>query len=130
MTDPVADLLTRLRNAAQAKLAECIVPHSGLKRGICDILAREGYVAGVSEGKDENGHKVIVVTMKYVDGVPAITGIRRMSNPGRRLYHGTREIPRVLNGLGIAILSTSKGVMKDADARRSRVGGELICTVW
>ena len=130
MTDPIADLLTRLRNASKAKLDECLVPHSQLKEGIISILKAEGYVADYAAGTDAKGHKNLVVKMKYVDGSPAITGLTRVSTPGRRLYFGYSDIPRVLNGLGVGIISTSKGVMKDADCRRSKVGGELLCNVW
>ncbi len=130
MTDPISDFLTRLRNAAKAKLDECVMPHSNLKEGLAVILKAEGYVAAHSNAADAQGHKTLVVKMKYVDGASAITGIKRVSTPGRRLYFSYTEIPRVLNGLGIAILSTSKGLMKDADCRRSKAGGELLCNVW
>jgi len=130
MTDPISDLLTRLRNASKARLAECVIPHSVLKENIAKILAVEGYVAGATTGTDALGHKTLIVTMKYVDGAPAITGIVRVSSPGRRLYFGYTEIPRVLNGLGISILSTSRGLLKDQDCRRNKAGGELLCNVW
>jgi small subunit ribosomal protein S8 len=130
MTDPISDFLTRLRNASKARLDTCASPHSNLKEGIAAILKAEGYVSGYSVGTDANGHKELVVTMKYVDGAPAITGLDRVSTPGRRLYFGYTDIPRVLNGLGISIISTSKGLMKDADCRRNKAGGELICNVW
>lgn len=130
MTDPIADLLTRLRNASKARLDECAIPHSTLKESIAAILTTEGYVGGHANGTDARGHKTLVVKMKYVDGAPAITGITRVSTPGRRLYFGYTEIPRVLNGLGIGILSTSKGLMKDSDCRRNKAGGEMICNVW
>ena len=130
MTDPISDFLTRLRNASKARLDLCASPHSSLKVGIAAILKAEGYVADYSDGTDERGHKTLVVKMKYVDGAPAITGLDRTSSPGRRLYASYSEIPRVLNGLGIAIVSTSKGVMKDSDCRRNKAGGELICNVW
>ena len=131
MTDPVSDFLTRLRNASKAGLAECAAPHSKLKESIAAILKNEGYILGYTDGTDAQGHKTLVVQMKYVDGTtPAITAISRVSTPGRRLYHGYQGIPKVLNGLGIAILSTSKGVLKDADCRREKLGGELICNVW
>lgn len=130
MTDPISDFLTRLRNAAKAKLDECIIPHSNLKESLAVILKQEGYVSNHTVGADTQGHKTLVVKMKYVDGAPAITGIKRVSTPGRRLYHSYTDIPRVLNGLGIAIVSTSKGLMKDADCRRNKAGGELICNVW
>ncbi len=130
MTDPISDLLTRLRNASKAKLDECVIPHSNLKESIAGILTAEGYVSGHTNGVDAAGHKTLIVKMKYVDGAAAITGITRVSSPGRRLYYSYTEIPRVLNGLGIGILSTSKGLMKDADCRRNKAGGELICNVW
>src|SRR5882757_102068 len=130
MTDPISDFLTRLRNASKAKLDECIMPHSNLKESVAAILKTEGYVSDHTNGVDAQGHKTLVVKMKYVDGAPAITGLTRVSTPGRRLYFSYTEIPRVLNGLGIGILSTSKGLMKDADCRRNRAGGELICNVW
>jgi small subunit ribosomal protein S8 len=130
MTDPISDFLTRLRNASKAQLAECVIPHSNLKEGLAAILKTEGYISDVSTGTDKLGHKTVVVKMKYVDGAPAITGLTRVSTPGRRIYHRYSEIPRVLNGLGISILSTSKGLMKDTDCRRNKAGGELVCNVW
>lgn len=130
MTDPVSDFLTRLRNASKAGLAECVSPHSKLKESLAGILKAEGYVTDLSDGTDEQGHKTLVVKMKYVDNAPAITNLTRVSTPGRRLYFRYTEIPRVLNGLGISILSTSKGLLKDQDCRRQKLGGELICNVW
>jgi small subunit ribosomal protein S8 len=130
MTDPISDFLTRLRNASKARLDECVMPHSTLKEGVANILKNEGYVSDVSSGVDADGHKTLIVKMKYVEGSPAITGLTRISSPGRRLYARYSEIPRVLNGLGISIVSTSKGLMKDADCRRNKAGGELLCNVW
>jgi small subunit ribosomal protein S8 len=130
MTDPISDFLTHLRNASKAGLAQCVSPHSKLKESLANILKSEGYVRDVATGTDENGHKTVVVTMKYVDNAPVLTGLKRSSTPGRRLYTGYADIPRVLNGLGIAIVSTSKGLLKDQDARRQKLGGELVCTVW
>lgn len=130
MTDPISDLLTRLRNACKARLDDCVIPHSTLKESIAAILKTEGYIADHSNGVDAQGHKTLIVKMKYVDGAPAITGITRASSPGRRLYFRYTQIPRVLNGLGIGIVSTSRGLMKDADCRRNKAGGELICNVW
>jgi small subunit ribosomal protein S8 len=130
MTDPISDFLTHLRNASKAGLAQCVSPHSKLKESLANILKAEGYVRDVATATDERGHKTVVVTMKYVDSAPVITGLKRSSTPGRRIYSGYSEIPRVLNGLGIAIVSTSKGLMKDQDARRNKLGGELVCTVW
>ena len=130
MTDPIADLLTRLRNGSRAKLEECVMPHSKLKASLAGILKSEGYINDGVEGTDERGHKTLVVKMKYVGGTPALTGLKRVSTPGRRLYFGYDDIPRVLNGLGISILSTSKGLMKDQDCRRQKAGGELLCNIW
>jgi small subunit ribosomal protein S8 len=130
MTDPIADFLTRLRNSSRAGNAECVSPHSKLKAGLAAILLREGYVAGVGDGRDANGHKTLVVQLKYVDGVAALSGLKRVSTPGRRFYAKSDELPRVLNGLGMSIISTSRGLMKDRDARRNRLGGEIVCNVW
>jgi len=130
MTDPVSDFLTRLRNASKAGLAECSSPHSKLKESLAGILKAEGYVVDHSDSVDEQGHKTLVVKLKYIDNSPAITNLSRVSTPGRRLYYRYSEIPRVLNGLGISILSTSKGLLKDQDCRRQKLGGELICNVW
>lgn len=130
MTDPISDFLTRLRNASKARLDVCVTPHSKMKEAIAAILKAEGFVLDHSEGKDELGHKTLVVTMKYLQGTPAITGLTRVSTPGRRLYYRSSELPRVLNGMGISIISTSKGLMKDQDCRRNKAGGELICNVW
>jgi small subunit ribosomal protein S8 len=121
MTDPISDFLTRLRNASKARLENCVIPHSKLKENILGILKAEGYVADFSKATDAQGHPT---------GAPAITGLTRVSTPGRRLYYAYTEVPRVLNGLGIAIVSTSKGVLKDADCRRQKAGGELLCNVW
>jgi small subunit ribosomal protein S8 len=130
MTDPIADFLTRLRNASRAKLSECAMPHSKMKASLAGILKHEGFISESSEGLDANGHKTLVVKMKYVNGTPALTGLKRVSTPGRRLYYRYTEIPRVLNGLGISILSTSQGLMKDQDCRRNKAGGELLCNIW
>lgn len=130
MTDPVSDFLTRLRNSARAGQAQCSAPHSKLKESLALILKNEGYVSDVSNGTDANGHKTVVVKLKYVDNVSAFTNLSRISTPGRRLYVGYSDIPRVLNGLGISILSTSKGLKKDQDCRREKLGGELVCKVW
>ncbi len=130
MTDPISDFLTHLRNASKAGLAQCVSPHSKLKESLANILKSEGFVRDVTTGTDERGHKTVIVTMKYVDSAPVLTGLKRSSTPGRRLYTGYSDIPRVLNGLGIAIISTSKGLLKDQDARRQKLGGELVCTVW
>jgi len=130
MTDPIADMLTRLRNANTSKKDVVTLPASNLKRHIADILAAEGYVGEVSaagEGKD----RTITIRMKYGrDRQRTITGIRRVSKPGKRVYAGRDEIPRVLNGLGIAILSTPQGILTDRQARKAGVGGEILAYVW
>jgi len=130
MTDPISDFLTTLRNASKAAREDCVAPYSKIKEALAVILQAEGYVADHSTGADALGHKTIIVKLKYVDGAPAITGLRRMSTPGRRRYCRASEIPLVLNGLGVAILSTSRGLMKDQECRRNKLGGELICNVW
>ncbi len=130
MTDPIADMLTRLRNATLARKDEVVLPASSLKERIADILAREGYVDGTElqgEGKD----RTIVIRLKYsARREPSITGLRRVSRPGRRIYAPKDELPRVLGGLGIAILSTSRGVVTDRQAKKLGVGGEVLAYVW
>ena len=130
MNDPISDFLTRLRNASRARLDDCVAPHSKLKESIALILKGDGFITDFSVGADDRGHKTLIVKMKYVDGAPVITDLQRVSKPGRRLYFKYTEIPRVLNGLGISILSTSQGLMKDQDARRNKAGGEVICKIW
>ena len=130
MTDPISDFLTRLRNASKARLDECVAPHSRLKESLAAILKSEGYISDFANGTDERGHKTLLLKLKYVDGTPVLSGLKRVSKPGRRLYYSYTEIPRVLNGLGISILSTSKGLMKDQDCRRNKAGGELVCNIW
>lgn len=130
MADSVSDFLTRVRNSARAGQAECVIPHSKLKESFALILKNEGYVSDVTTGLDADGHKTVIIKLKYVDNVPAFSNISRVSTPGRRLYVGYTEIPRVLNGLGIAILSTSKGLKTNHEARREKLGGELLANVW
>lgn len=127
MTDPVSDMLTRIRNAARARHERTLVPASKLKRAIAEILKNEGYIADVRQEDERN----LVIVLKYGrDRSSAIDGIRRVSRPGRRVYVSYDRIPRVLSGLGISILSTSRGVMSDREARRQKIGGELLCEVW
>jgi small subunit ribosomal protein S8 len=130
MTDPVADMLTRIRNANMAYKDDVVMPASRLKERIAEILATEGYVTGSSvdgEGKD----RAITIQLKYgPNRERTISGIRRISKPGRRVYKASTEVPRVLGGLGIAILSTSHGVLTDRQARKMGVGGEVIAYVW
>jgi small subunit ribosomal protein S8 len=129
-TDPISDFLTRIRNASRARLAQCTAPHSKQKLAIARILQEEGYIVDVTEASDERGHKTIVVRLKYLNGQPTITGLSRVSKPGRRVYSAATDIPRVLNGLGRNILSTSHGLMSGTMARRKNLGGEIVCNVW
>jgi small subunit ribosomal protein S8 len=128
--DSLGDFLTILRNAMTAQKDSCATQWSRVRSEIARILKEEGYIANFQEATNDAGHRQLLVKLKYVDGAPAITGIQRHSRPGRRLYYGHQEIPRVLGGLGVAILTTSKGLLKDAEARRQKVGGELVCKVW
>jgi small subunit ribosomal protein S8 len=130
MTDPIADLLTRIRNAQQARHATLHVPHSRVKAAIAAILKNEGYVGDVQTA-EMGGRTVLRIQLKYGQrGERAITGLERVSRPGRRVYCGKDEIPRVLGGLGVTILSTPKGVMTGTACRKLGVGGEVLCNVW
>lgn len=130
ITDPIADLLTRIRNASSAKHDSVEIPASNMKKAICQILLDEGYIKDftvVEDGKQG----VITVTLKYLEGKkPVITGLRRVSKPGLRRYSNVEDMPKVIKGLGIAIVSTSKGVMTDRQARKENVGGEILAFVW
>ncbi len=128
-TDPIADYLTRVRNAIKARHKRLDVPASNLKRAITKILADEKYISGYTEITDDK-QGLIRITLKTSEGVNAITGLRRLSKPGLRVYRSSKEIPRVMNGLGIAIISTSAGVMTDKQARLRKVGGEILCEIW
>jgi small subunit ribosomal protein S8 len=130
MTDPIADLLTRIRNAQQASHSTTIVPASRLKQQIVEILKSEGYISDFSRVEKSPQDELEIVLKYGNDGAGVIGGLRRESKPGRRVYVGADEIPRVRSGLGVAIVSTSKGVLSDHQARESRVGGELLCSVW
>ena len=128
-TDPIADLLTRIRNAITARHDTVSIPASKMKKAIVGILVDEGFVAS-SEIVEEQGHSNIKVALKYVDGRNAITNLKRISKPGLRVYCGTQDLPKVLGGYGIAIISTSRGVMTDKKARELKVGGEVLAYVW
>ncbi|MEM1030186.1 MAG: 30S ribosomal protein S8 [Myxococcota bacterium] len=131
VSDPVSDMLARLRNAISARHDRTLVPASRLKLRVAEILKSEGYVSDVREVSGDLGHKAIEIVLKYgSDRKCAIDGLRRVSKPGRRVYVGHDKIPHVIAGMGISILSTSSGVMTDEQARRSRVGGEILCEVW
>jgi len=128
MHDPVSDLLTRIRNAGMARHPKVAIPHSKLKASVAMILKSEGYVSDVSvEGSNP---KQIIVALKYNGRQPVIVGLRQISTPGLRRYVRSTEIPRVLGGMGVAIVSTPKGVMTGSEARKANLGGELVCYVW
>jgi small subunit ribosomal protein S8 len=129
MTDPIADFLTRVRNALRAKHKQVEIPASNMKRSLAHILYEQSYISGYSfiENKEQG---IIRIYLKYRDGKPVITDLQRVSTPGLRQYCGADEIPRTLNGLGVTIVSTPKGVMTDAQAKRDHVGGEIICRIW
>jgi small subunit ribosomal protein S8 len=133
-TDPIADMLARIRNAAMARHASTAIPMSKVKRAIAEILKAEGFIADVRDEEPVEGkakYPQIRVVLKYNrEKDSAFAGMRRVSRPGRRVYVGHEGIPRVLSGLGVSILSTSHGVMTDKEARRQKVGGELLCEVW
>ncbi len=129
VTDPIADMLTRIRNALTAKHETVEIPASNMKKAIAEILLNEGYISNV-EIKEEGVQGSIVVTLKYSKDGNVITGLKRISKPGLRVYAKSNEIPKVLNGLGIAILSTSKGIMTDKQARANNLGGEVLAFVW
>lgn len=130
VTDPISDLLVRLQNGFRRQHEVVSVPASRLKREVLRVLQNEGFIQGV-ETAVEDGHPILKVQLRYVaEGQPMITGVQRVSKPGRRVYVGTKNIPRVRNGIGVAILSTSKGVMTDQESRRAGLGGEVLCSVW
>ncbi|NDJ62271.1 MAG: 30S ribosomal protein S8 [Chloroflexi bacterium] len=133
MSDPIADMLTRIRNALMAGKATVAIPKSKIKVEIARILKEEGYIEGYSIG-DETPYQMIHITLKYYgsrrERRPVITNIERISKPGRRVYRARSDMPRVMSGIGIAIVTTPKGVMTSQQARRERVGGEVLCYVW
>ena len=130
VSDPIADMLTRVRNASRARHTEVIVPASRTKREIARILIEEGFIAGVREERDGPA-QVLHLELKYVDGkVPVVSGLKRISKPGLRVYARKTDIPRVLGGLGVVIVSTSKGIMTGSQARKAELGGEILAYVW
>ena len=129
MTDPIADMLTRIRNAIVARHKDVEIPQTKEKLAIAGILLKEGYIKGFT--KIENPvQNTLLVELKYVDDKNVITGLERVSKPGLRIYSGVADLPKVLNGMGIAIVSTSKGVMSDREAREQHIGGEVLAYVW
>jgi small subunit ribosomal protein S8 len=130
MTDPIADLLARVMNGHRARHANIRAPWSKIKEALCGVLRREGYIRDF-EKTTAAGHPALVITLAYdADRKPAILGVRRISRPGRRVYNAATKIPKVRNGLGVAILTTPMGLMSDAEARKKSVGGEVLCEVW
>lgn len=129
-TDPIADLLTRIRNGSRARLARVEIPHSKLKEELVALLKREGYVNDYSVAAGEAGRKKIDVSLRYDEGrKPVITEIKRVSKPGLRVYMRCNEIPKVRSGLGVMVLTTSKGLMTDREARKANIGGEALCSI-
>ena len=129
LTDPLGDLLTRIRNGQRAKMDSVTSPASKLRTRVLDVLKREGYIRGYSD-EDVAGHAGIRIELKYFEGQPAIKHVARVSRPGRRVYSASKELPRVRNGLGITIVSTPRGVLSDAEARDQNVGGEVLAEVF
>jgi len=130
MNDPVGDMLTRIRNASMRGKSTVITPASKLRAWVLDVLKDEGYIRGYEKVTGADGHPALEIGLKYYDGAPVIRELKRVSTPGRRVYAGVKDIPSVRQGLGIAIVSTPKGVMSDAQARTDNVGGEVLCTVF
>ncbi|MEY2884487.1 MAG: ribosomal protein [Pseudomonadota bacterium] len=130
LTDPLGDMLTRIRNGQQARKDSVLTPASKLRARVLDVLQREGYIRGYSDADSGNAQAALRIDLKYFEGQPAIQHIARVSKPGRRVYSGAQDLPRIRNGLGIAIVSTPKGVLSDAEAREQNAGGEVLCQVF
>ena len=130
MTDPLGDMLTRIRNAQMRRKQFVLTPNSKLRAWVLDVLKSEGYIKSYEIEKSPSGTEIIKVSLKYFDGEPVIKELKRVSTPGRRVYLGVDNLPKVRQGLGVAVVSTSKGIMSDSQARQSRVGGEVLCTVF
>jgi len=129
-TDPISDMITRIRNAQLRALNTVAIPNSKLRTRILDVLKEEGYISNYKTISNEKNSKFLLVDLKYNNGIPVIREISRVSKPGRRIYTKADSIPKIQNGLGIAIVSTSKGIMTDNDARSKKIGGEIICRVF
>ncbi len=130
MNDPLGDMLTRIRNAQLRGKSTVITPASTLRARVLDVLLAEGYIRGYEKAETSNGQGEFSISLKYYEGEPVIRELKRVSKPGRRVYMGVNDIPQVRNGLGVAIVSTPKGVLTDASARAANVGGEVLCTVF
>ena len=130
MNDPIGDMLTRIRNAGMRGKSTVTCPASKMRVRVLDVLIDEGYIRGFEQSTGADGHPAIEISLKYFEGAPAIREMKRVSKPGRRVYMGVKDIPTVRQGLGVSIVSTSKGVMSDASARSQNIGGEVLCTVF
>ncbi|WP_415919399.1 30S ribosomal protein S8 [Tateyamaria sp. SN6-1] len=130
MNDPIGDMLTRIRNSQMRGKSVVETPASKLRERVLEVLADEGYIRGFEKTTGANGHPAIEISLKYYEGEPVIRELKRVSKPGRRVYMGKDDIPSVRQGLGVSIVSTSKGVMSDANARAANVGGEVLCTIF
>ena len=130
MNDPIGDMIARIRNAQMRSRPSVTTPASKLRERVLEVMQEEGYIRGYSRTDYEDGKSEIEIELKYFDGKPVIRNLKRISTPGRRVYSSVDELPTVANGLGVAILSTSKGVMSDSQARRENVGGEVLCSIF
>jgi len=128
MSDPISDMLTRIKNAYMAKKRNVVLPSSKVKLNIANLLQKNGYIGGVKESGDKK--KELQIDLIYKNNKPALSAVKRISKPGRRIYAGARELTNVLNGYGISIVSTSKGIMTNKEARKEKIGGEIICEVY
>lgn len=129
MTDPISDMLTRIRNAAKVKKTEVVLPSSKMKFAVAKILQKEGYVGNVSEA-EEGPRKTLTIGLKYENGVSVVHDVKRVSSPGHRVYKKATELPNVLSGIGMAIVSTPNGLMTNKEARKRQLGGEVICEIY
>ena len=127
-TDPIADMLTRIRNASQAQKTELVLPYSKFKANLAQVFLKEGFISGVNELTGD--HKMLQINLKYAAGESVIGGIKRVSRPGQRIYLPADKLPRTNSGFGITVVSTSRGLMTDKEARKAKVGGEVVCQVW
>ncbi len=130
LIDPIGDMITRIRNAQIRQLSKVNIPNSKFRAKILEVLKQEGYISDFKLETSEKNKNILSVNLKYNDGLPVIKEIKRVSKPGRRIYASARSIPRIQNGLGLSIVSTSKGIMTDNDARNKNIGGEIICKVF
>ena len=129
VTDPISDFLTRIRNAAKAKKVRVDIPASKMKISLAEILKKQNFIRDY-QVVDDNKQNIISIILRYTDGESAISGLKRVSTPGLRIYKNAKDLPRVLNGLGVAVISTSKGLLTDKDARQQSIGGEVVCYIW